>query len=179
MQNRRQNIESLYQSQLASLNNWREREINALENGNSVSPIITLPSSSRILSFNWNGTEDEIKLIHQFFWDENIMPNVKENSLFNFTAHFCNTTPTFDKIKLFNTKKALWCFFILQNKKKITDKDLFDVLPSHCSKIFGNGRKQELKRQNIIKELWEMRDTKPINYPDFVKELLLILKLKS
>jgi hypothetical protein len=179
MGDKRQYIESALQSMIANAYSWYERELNALEKDNEVSPIITLPSSSRNLNFNWNGTEHEIKLVHQFFLDENIMPNVKENSLSNFIAHLCNTTPTFDKIKLSNTKKALWCFFILQYKNKITDKDLFDILPQHCSKIFGNGKEQELKRKNIISELSEMRSAKSSKYPRYINDLIFILKLKS
>ena len=173
MQDKIKHIESLYQSQLTSLNNWREKAIKAIHQEHYLSTTpLSLPPQ-KIISLQWKESENRLKELHNVFIQEKIINQNEQDFEVLFSPHFYEGQFIVSEIKFKNIKKALWSFYILQKIGVITNEYLHIVLPQHCSDKYG----EYFNSDTLKTYLSRIRKTKRI--PNFIQDILIIFPSES
>ena len=175
MQEEIRNIESLYQSQLANLKNWRKQAIEAVQKEHSVSLVPILPPPIELFSLDWKDSEPRLQAVHQFFIKEKIIFKQREQQDYEiiFSPHFYKERFTTSAIKIRNIKKATWAFYILSRISVITNQYLHLVLPQHCLNKEGI----PLSPDTLETYLTRIRNAKEL--PAFIRDMLLFFPSKS
>jgi len=175
MQDKIKNIESVYQSQLSNLYNWREQALIAvhLEYSQPVQPLPLPPK--KIINLKWKESESKLKELHKIIVKENIVDQQEQDYDVHFSPHFYEGRIIISEIKCKSIIKALWFFYVLQQIDviTITNETLHIALPQHCT----DKRGKSLNPDTLETYLTRIRKAK--SSPNFIRDMLLIFPSES